>query len=235
MRAFDRRPAVVLAIYAHPDDADVAAGGAMATWARAGAQVHLLIVCDGSKGSYEPSAMPGELRAVRAGELRRAASLLGAASVTGLELPDGEIVNDAALRERLVRHIRELRPDVVLAPDPTATFFNGVYVNHRDHREAGWAVLDAVAPAAAMPLYFPKAGPAHAVADLLLSGTLEPDVVVDVGPGLEAKVAAVLAHASQLAGDAEDVGRIMRGRAQQAGREIGVAYGEAFRRVAFAH
>ena len=80
----------------------------------------------------------------------------------------------------------------MLGPDPTATFFGEVYVNHRDHRETGWALLDAVAPAAAMPLYFPEQGPPHQVSVLLLSGTHEPDVVVDVSRTIDIKVKAVL-------------------------------------------
>ena len=44
MRLFRDTPESVLAIYAHPDDADVAAGGALARWARDGATVDLIIV-----------------------------------------------------------------------------------------------------------------------------------------------------------------------------------------------
>ena len=52
--------------------------------------------------------------------------------------------------------IRSVRPDVVCCPDPTAVFFGDAYVNHRDHRVTGWATLDAVAPAAGNPHYFPE-------------------------------------------------------------------------------
>ena len=68
-----------------------------------------------------------------------------------------------------------------MCPDPTAVFFGDAYVNHADHRAVGWATLDAVAPAAALPLYFPDLGPPHQVATVLLTGTLEPDAWVDVG------------------------------------------------------
>ena len=115
--------------------------------------------------------------------------------------------------------VRRLRPDVVLGPDPTATFFGEVYVNHRDHRETGWALLDAVAPAAAMPLYFPEQGAPHQVSVLLLSGTHEPDVVVDVSASIDAKVKAVLAHASQTGGDAERHPR--RGATNAPSRPVG--------------
>ena len=235
MQRFNDRPAVALAVYAHPDDADVAAGGTLATWARAGTATHLLIVCDGAKGSHEPDTDFQALRARRAAELQTAADLLGAASVTCLNRSDGEFSNDETLRGTIVEHVRRLRPEVVLGPDPTATFFGGVYVNHRDHRETGWALLDAVAPASAMPLYFPEAGAPHVVSHLLLSGTHEPDVVVEVSSAIEAKVSAVLAHGSQLDNDPNGVRSIILNRAQQAGREIGAPYGESFRHVALEH
>lgn len=229
MRALRLAPRAVLAVYAHPDDADVAAGGALATWARAGSRVDLVVVCDGAKGSHSPLQEAGALAERRRAELVVAAERLGIAEVIRLDRPDGEVVNDVELRRALVGLVRARRPDVVVGPDPTATFFGGVYVNHRDHRETGWALLDAVAPAAAMPLYFPEIGGAHRVGTVLLSGTHEPDVVVDVSGAIEEKVAAVRAHASQLGGDADAMGEAVRERAAAAGRPVGAAFGEAFR------
>ncbi len=234
MRAFDLCPQRALAIYAHPDDADVAAGGTLAQWASEGSDVRLVVVCDGSKGAHSPSSDGVILRETRREELEYASELMGVSNVACLEWPDGTVTNSPELRQKLVGLIRGFRPDVVLGPDPTATFFAGVYVNHRDHRELGWAVLDAVAPASAMPLYFPEEGPPHQVDLLLLSGTLEPDVVVDVSRSIDTKVKAVLAHASQLADDAAGIRSVVLERAEQAGRPAGVAYGEVFRCVELA-
>jgi LmbE family N-acetylglucosaminyl deacetylase len=231
MRALTLSPQCAMAIYAHPDDADVAAGGLLAQWAQEGCAVHLVVVCDGGKGSHVLTADAGSVREVRGAEVEFAADLLGAATVTRLQRPDGEVENDGALRATLVGLIRQYRPEVVVGPDPTATFFAGVYVNHRDHRETGWALLDAVAPAAAMPLYFPDRGEPHQVASLLLSGTHEPDVVADITGTIDTKVKAVLAHSSQLAGDADAIRELVYGRAEQAGRPIGAPFGEAFRSV----
>jgi LmbE family N-acetylglucosaminyl deacetylase len=234
MRALQIQPRYAMAIYAHPDDADVAAGGVLAQWASDGCAVHLVVVCDGSKGSHAPQAVAGSLRELRREELQLAADLLGVTSVTSLARVDGDVANDDDLRSTLVGLIRKFRPDVVVGPDPTATFFGSVYVNHRDHRETGWALLDAVAPAAAMPLYFPAQGEPHQVGHLLLSGTQEPDVVADVTRTIDIKVKAVLAHVSQLAGDADAIRDVVYGRAEQAGRLVGVAFGEAFRSVELA-
>lgn len=231
MRVLHLTPKTALAVYAHPDDADVAAGGVLAQWASEGCDVHLVVICDGAKGSHGPVTDVASLRHTRRDELTEAADLLGARSTVCFEYPDGSVTNSEELREALVEVIRRLRPDVVLGPDPSATFFGGVYVNHRDHRETGWALLDAVAPASAMPLYFPNAGAAHRVDTLLLSGTLEADVVVDVTRTIDTKVKAVLAHASQLGGDDEAIRTMVYERGEQAGRLVGVAFGEAFRSV----
>lgn len=231
MRTIRLRPDCVLAVYAHPDDADVAAGGVLSQWSAEGARVHLVVVCDGAKGSHAPVADAHALRDTRGEELAAAAAVLGLSSAVNLEIPDGTVVNDDSLRELIVGFVRRYQPDVVLGPDPTATFFGGVYVNHHDHRETGWAVLDAVAPAAAMPLYFPDSGPAHRVPLLLLSGTLDPDVVIDVSRTIDTKVKAVLAHHSQLGGDDDAIRSVVIERAEEAGRPVGVAFGEAFRSV----
>ena len=121
-----------------------------------------MIACRGEKGSFDPSTDPDALAASRAEEVARAAEVLQLASVEHLGYPDGEIENDAALRARLIEIVRRRRPDALVAPDPTAVFFGDSYVNHRDHRQLGWAVLDTLVPAAS-PLYVPEAGPAHQV------------------------------------------------------------------------
>ncbi|HEX8804533.1 MAG TPA: PIG-L family deacetylase, partial [Acidimicrobiales bacterium] len=154
-------PTTVLAVYAHPDDPEISCGGALARWSQEGADVRLVVVNAGDKGSHDAATDPADLTRRRAAEVDAAARVLGLAGVDLLGLPDGEVTNDLVLRERLVGLLRAHRPDVVVCPDPTAVFFGDSYVNHRDHREVGWAVVDAVAPAAAGPLYFPQAGPPH--------------------------------------------------------------------------
>ncbi len=110
-------------------------------------------------------------------------------------------------------------------------FFGQEYFNHRDHRIAGAALLDAVAPAAALPLYFPDAGPAHQVATVLLSGTLDPDEWVDVSETIECKAAAVECHRTQFAEPGGWAGEAIRRRAEEEGRRAGVPFAEGFRRL----
>jgi LmbE family N-acetylglucosaminyl deacetylase len=229
----EESPARALAVYAHPDDPEVSCGGTLAHWARAGADVRLVVVNAGDKGSPDAATDPAELTERRAREVDAAAGVLGLAGVERMGLPDGEVTNDHALRARLVGLIRSHRPDIVVCPDPTAVFFGDSYVNHRDHREVGWAVVDAVAPAAASPLYFPETGPPHQVAGLLLSGTFEPDVWVDISDSLELKVAAVQCHESRVGGDPALVAELLRTRTAESGAQVGVSHAESFRRLRF--
>ncbi len=224
-------PARALAIYAHPDDPDVGCGGTLAAWAAKGSEVHTLLCTGGDKGSTDPSADPGELVAKRAVEAGEAAALIGLAGQEFLHYLDGELDDDVGLRQAIVSVIRRLRPDVVLCPDPTAVFFGQDYFNHRDHRFTGWAVLDAVAPATALPLYYPEAGPAHQVSTVLMSGTLEPDVWVDISTTVEVKVLAVGCHRSQFPDGAEWARSAVHGAAEDAGRNAGVRFAEGFRRL----
>ena len=227
----DEVPARALAVYAHPDDADVSCGGTLARWTAAGADVQVVVCARGDKGSSDPDVVPDELAARRADEVIAAARVLGLSGQHLLGRDDGEVVNDAELRARLVELVRSFRPDAVVAPDPTAVLFGQSYVNHRDHREVGWAVLDSVAPAAASPHYFPGTGAPHAVAVVYLSGTLEPDVWVDITDTVDVKAEALSCHATQIGETGEWLRGVVRERAEEAGRQAGVRYAEGFRRL----
>lgn len=223
-------PSRVLAVYAHPDDPDVSCGGTLARWVAEGSEVHVLVCTNGDKGTTDPAVLPDELAELRSLEMEQAAKVLELAGHHTLGHPDGEIEDTTALREQIVRFVRELRPDAVLCPDPTAVFFGEDYLNHRDHRITGFAVLDALSPAAALPNYFPAAGSAHQTEVAYLSGTLEPTVWVDISETIGLKVAAVSCHKSQIS-DPEWADRVVRLRAEAEGARVGVAFAEAFRRL----
>lgn len=230
-------PASALAVYAHPDDPEISAGGTLARWADAGAEVWVLITTMGDKGTQDPGADLDELAALRVEETAKAAARLGLADHFHLGYPDGELRDDHALREVITRYVRKLRPQVVLCPDPTAVFFGDRYYNHHDHRLTGWAALDAVAPAAGNPHYFPQhlgeGLPVHQIQSVYLSGTLEPNCWIDISETLERKIDALFCHASQLTDTGEWFRQFLRDRAEEAGRAAGVAYAEGFRRLTF--
>ncbi|HEV3496934.1 MAG TPA: PIG-L deacetylase family protein [Actinomycetes bacterium] len=224
-------PGRALAVYAHPDDPEISCGATLARWAAGGSEVHVLVLTRGEKGSKDPGVDPEDLARRRTAEMQAAGKVLGLAGRERLDVDDGELAGSTEVRERIVAAIRRTRPDVVVCPDPTAVIFGDTYFNHADHRNAGWATMDAVSPAAGNPHYFPSAGPPHAVGVVLLSGTLEPNVWVDVTVSLETKVDALLCHTSQLEGSEDLFREVLRGRAEAEGRAAGVRYAESFRRL----
>lgn len=230
------RPQRALALFAHPDDPEVACAGTLATWTSNGTHAHLVITNSGDKGMGPPSIEAASLAEVRRGEAEQAAALLGLASVQFLDHPDGELENTSAFRSQLIGIVRAIRPDVVIAPDPTAVFFGDSYVNHHDHRALGWAALDVGGSMAAGARYAPDAGEAHQIQTLLLAGTLEPDTWVDIAGAIDAKVGALSCHRSQLGDSARDdmVRALVEARATEAGQAAGVRYAEGFRRLSFA-
>ncbi len=230
----DEVPSRALAVYAHPDDVEVACGGTLARWTRAGYHAHLVVVCQGDKGTTDASTDPAALAAALAEEVAAAADVLGLASHRMLGIPDGEVAVTAELVGELVAAVRSVRAEIVVAPDPTALLFGRRYVNHRDHRVVGEATIDAVAPAAAMPHYFPERGPAWSVPELWLSGTFDPDAHVDVEPVLAVKAAALACHRTQVDLPGELLRSVVEQRAEAAGRTAGVRYAESFRRMLLA-
>lgn len=226
----------VLAVFAHPDDAEIAAGATIAKWCASGRPVHLLVLTNGDRGSNDASIDPAELARTREGETVRAAAVLGIETATVLGVHDGELENTAEVRGRVVSAIRELQPTTVVSCDPTAWFLDDRYVNHADHRTAGEIALDAVFPGAGNPHFFPeqveRGLEPHQVMDVWLAWTREPNHHEDVTGRLETKLAALAEHASQVAGDMLGYfeGWIPK-EAEEAGSRIGVRHAESFRRL----
>jgi LmbE family N-acetylglucosaminyl deacetylase len=209
-----------LAIGAHPDDAELSAGGLVATWTAAGVHVEMACLTSGELGAAGPGVRPGELAALREDEARAAAAVLGAARVHFLGEPDGRLEAGVALRHRVATLIRQVRPDVVVGHDPWRR-----WLLHPDHRAAGLLAVDACV-AAREPL-LDLGVPAHRPHTLLLWGSDEPDELVDVAGVLEVKLAALAAHASQLP-DREETARRVRTWAAAVGERAGLAAAEAF-------
>jgi LmbE family N-acetylglucosaminyl deacetylase len=232
-------PARVLTIGAHPDDAEFGAGGTVAKWAAAGAHVTILVVTDGSKGSWDPNADHATLVAARAREQRDAADRLGAADIGFLGRIDGELEYTMELRAEVCGWIRRTRPDVVLSHDPWQR-----YQLHPDHRATGLAAVDGVV-AAREPLAFTdqltNGIGHHRPSALLLWSADAPDHWESIEGHVDDKIAALLCHASQgitTMGGADEGGeketafrhRIQRW-AHEVGAPVGLAAAEAFKRI----
>jgi len=248
----------VLVLTPHPDDAEFYAGGILAQLAGAGSRIIIAIATDGRRGSFTYAS--DELAAVRAAEARAAAAILGA-DVILLNHPDFELdrLPTGQLREEFLRLIREVRPEVLVAQDPYT-----VGEHHPDHRATAWAAAEAVT-FAALPLLHPEHRAAglepHFVAEkyFYLPDATGANKIIDISDMLPRKIAALLAHTSQVDFLVEDVFRQARLAglaitdmpgaaagdksgalawatevvAAQIGQAGGVPFGEAFRYVRF--
>lgn len=227
------RTGPVLAVFAHPDDGEIAAGGVLAKWSAAGREVHLLVLTNGDRGSGDRGRDRAELARTRRTETEAAAALMGIASVRVLSIHDGELENHAVVREAVVRRIREVRAGTLLSCDPTAVFFENRYYNHSDHRTAGLVALDAAFPGSGNPHFFPEhlgeGLDVQEVHDVWLGWTNEPNHVEDVSGHLATKVTALAAHASQLAEGIRFFEDSLEKEAVEAGAKIDVEHAEEFR------
>ena len=225
------RPGRFMVIVAHPDDADFGPAATASRWIDEGSVGWLVCCTSGDAGGEDPDMDPLELAALREREQRAAAEVVGYAGVTFLHMPDGALVNDLILREHLVREIRTVKPDAVLATDPETLFYRDRGINHTDHRAAGMAAVDAVYPAARNPMAFPwlarQGLAAHRVSRLYLFWSNAPTVHVDISATIDRKLDALRAHASQIK-DFSGVEQWTREWSGELGKDIGVEAAEGF-------
>ena len=224
----------VLAVFGHPDDAEIGAGGTLRKWVLQGREVHLLVLTNGDRGSDDPKRDRAELAATRKQETQDAADVLGLKGVRVLDIHDGDLVNTKEVQAEVSLAVRQLRPETVLTCDPTAWFFENQYINHSDHRTAGAVTLDGVFPGAGNPHFFTEQlvdglEPWNAK-DIWLSWTNEPNRYEDVTGTMEIKIAALAAHRSQVEGDLLGFFEEWLPKdAEEMGKKIGVQHAEAFR------
>ena len=202
----DARFERVLAIGAHPDDAEYFAGGTLARLAEAEAQLSLIVCTDGALGGRGIE----DVTNVRRGEQADSSRILGLGAQMNLGRPDGALTNDDALRSEIALALRRLRPDLVLTHDPRtlwSVYGGRAHPGHSDHRAAGQAVLDAIYPRASSPNFYPEQLTKHAVdpwypREVWLFDTATPDIHLDVSEAFSRKLDALRAHVSQNREDA---------------------------------
>ena len=213
-----------MVIFAHPDDAEFICSGTIARFVQHGYRAQYVLATSGDKGSDDPGATPEGLIATREAEQRAAADILGVEEVTFLRHHDGEVEVNIPFRRELAYVIRQGKPDVVISFDPWQQ-----YQIHPDHRAVGQTALDAVA-AARDHMYYPEqltdGLTEHRVHNVYFFASDSPNYYVDITSTIEKKIAALLAHTSQIR--AEGIAERVRARAAAVGAEIGVQYAEAF-------
>lgn len=226
-------PERAMVVFAHPDDGELGAGGAAATWIKHGCEVTMVACTTGSAGSNDRSMTSDRIVEIRREEQRAAAEALGAKSIEFLNHPDGGLEADRQFLGEIVRLIRKHRPHTVFCHDPHR--IQGF--QHRDHRMSGITVLDAVYPYARDHLHFPEhvteGFEPHKVREVLMWGADEPNVIIDTTDGIETQIAALMKHDSQVGGltGGPAIDQRIRERAKEAAKGYEFAFGQAYRRL----
>lgn len=130
----------VLCVVAHPDDMEYGGSAAAARWTTLGIKVSYLLLTAGEAGMR--SRPPAEVGPLRVQEQRAACAAVGVEDLTILDLPDGTLEASLETRKHIARHIRRVRPDVVVTQPWELHVDWGL--NQADHRVAGLATVDAV-------------------------------------------------------------------------------------------
>lgn len=227
---------VILAIAAHPDDLEFGCSGTMAKWISQGATGYYCLLTDGSKGSEDMSITNAQLASIRQKEQLAAGKHLGLKDVFFMEETDGELQNTVEIRKKLVKLIRQIKPDVVITLDPTFYYDEERgYINHPDHRTAGQIALECIFPFARNGRTFPElldeGLEIHKVQDVYLINFGKASTWIDISDHIDTKLKSIKEHTSQYE-DFDDLLKWVKERASHGGENVSGKYAEGFIKIA---
>jgi N-acetylglucosamine malate deacetylase 1 len=183
----------IIVFGAHPDDAELKAGGTAAKWAKLGHEVKLVSVTNGDIGHWREAG--GPLARRRLAEVKAADKILGATCEV-LDIHDGELEPNLENRKKITRLIRDWKADIVISHRP--------WDYHPDHRYVGVLVQDA-AYMVAVPHFCPDTPPLKSNPLFLYSSDtfqkpyrFKPDIVVALDDVIDQKHDAIHELESQL-------------------------------------
>ena len=214
----DLRGGSLMAIFAHPDDESLAAGGLIASCAAAGSTVTLVVATRGEAG---PGALRGRLAEVRTREMEAAARVLGTSELVWLDYPDGLLpsVDARQLEVDIIRAIAARRPERVVTFDRDGLYWHPDHVALHERVTVAVMKMGGDAPAlwyATLPPGAMRAVADHAAAEGVspapILGIDDPDafgaqappatIALDVTRYAARKLAALACHATQFRGSA---------------------------------
>lgn len=153
----------VLTVMAHPDDLELICGGAIARLINDGKEVRSIVMTNGGKGMQgRTDITEKEFAKLRVSEQMAAGRELGIPENQSfnLNISDGELEPSIENIGKVVFHIRQFKPDIVITHNPHLMLVKfsktSRWVNHRDHRNTGMIVWDAVYPYSRDRGFFPE-------------------------------------------------------------------------------
>lgn len=214
-----------MTIVAHPDDAELGAGGTLMRWRDEGARIVMVELTAGQLGTR---GTPHH----RWKEAMAAARILSPLSRVCLGWEDGFFAETRENLQTLINVIRQYRPRIVIT--------NALSDRHPDHRRAAQIVERAAWLSGLRKIItnYPAYRP-HRILFMIQDRWQMPGIVVDISDYWEAKLRMISAYRSQFfreVGDPEPASYLTRAtffphleaRAREMGHFIGVTYGEGF-------
>ena len=188
------RPLRIIVFGAHPDDCDMDAGGTAALWAARGHQVKFVALTNGDAGHQSEGG--GALAKRRRAEAQEAGRRYGIAEYEVLDNHDGELEPTLAVRQQVIRRIRQWQADLVIAPRPNDY--------HPDHRYTGVVVQDS-AYMVVVPNVTPDTPPlkknpvfVYGQDGFVRPNPFRPDLAVAIDSVIDKKIRGLDAHTSQM-------------------------------------
>jgi len=195
-------PGYVLAIGAHPDDIEIAAGAALAKMRDAGYHISGLVLTQGEEGGHAD---------VRPGETRRGAEFLGLDEVEVLDFCD------TRLSEQMVDMTKAIET-LIVRVIPDIIFTHSSHDLHQDHQAVYEATLRAARSARTTILCYESPS---------VTQDFHPTYFIDVDKYVDVKIAAIREHWDQR-NKSYMKPELVRGKLAFRGGQAKVNYAEGF-------
>lgn len=219
----------ILVLAVHPDDAELGCSGTIARHISLGRKVGIVDFTRGELGTRGTAE-------TRDAEAAASAKIMGLHARENLRFKDGFFVNDEQHQLEVVKVIRKYRPEIVLT--------NALHDRHPDHGRAGDLANDACFLAGLSKIHTQLAGVGQEqwrpslILQYIQDRYIKPDIIVDITPYFEIKIAAIKAFKTQFFNpeldepetyiSSPDFFESVIGRAREFGKSIGATYGEGF-------
>jgi LmbE family N-acetylglucosaminyl deacetylase len=217
----------ILAVMAHPDDAELLCAGTLARAKADGAAIAICVMCKGDKG-VASGDRAADLGSIRRTEASAAAAAVGA-TLFWYDCGDGELFDGYEQRRKLIEIYRQFKPTLVIA--------HSAEDYHPDHRAAS-VIAEAASWFSASRGHVTQSAAIDAPPKMWFADTLEmsgfsPEIHVDISAFVEVKKKMLECHRSQLQrgkdGDFAPLMELMMRQCQTRGAQASVAAAEVFR------
>lgn len=221
----------ILAIVAHPDDAELSCGGTLIKHADMGYKVGIIDLTEGEMGTRGT-------KEIREQEAQAASKIMGVVVRENLKFRDGWFTIDEQHKLQIIQKIRQYQPEIVIT--------NAIEDRHPDHGRAAQLVKEAAWLSGLKKIEtrdsegeLQKAWRPKHVYHFIQYKLLEPDFVVDIRGYTDKKMQAIMAYKSQFF-DPENTAdeetliakpeflKLMESKNMQAGNLAMIDYAEGF-------